>query len=135
MPMTLGIIRQIPEMVSRNQLFGERAGRGFTAWGRNKGILNTRSGVTAWRVHDIRRSVATRMADLGIAPHIIEAVLNHYSGHRRGPAGIYNRSNYPNEVRAALLLWEDHVRTLAEGGERKVLALPLIVLEGQQRPS
>jgi integrase len=120
MPMALAIIRQIPQMVSRNQLFGERANR-FTAWARNKTTLDERSSVTGWTVHDIRRSVATGMADIGIGPHIIEAVLNHYSGHRAGPAGVYNRSSYEREVRAALALWEDHVRTLVEGGERKVL--------------
>jgi integrase len=122
MPMALDIIQQIPQMVSRNQLFGERANR-FTAWARNKTALDTRSGVTGWTVHDIRRSVATGMADIGIGPHIIEAVLNHYSGHRAGPAGVYNRSSYASEVRAALAQWEDHIRTLVEGGERKVLPM------------
>jgi hypothetical protein len=46
-------------------------------------------------VHDIRRSVATRMAGLGVLPHIIEAVLNHVSGHKSGVAGIYNRAFIP----------------------------------------
>ena len=40
---------------------------------------------------------------------------------RAGIAGIYNRSPYEREVRAALALWQDHVRTLVEGGERKVV--------------
>ena len=62
------------------------------------------------------------MADLGVQPHIIEAVLNHVSGHKGGVAGIYNRSSYEREVRAALMLWADHVRALVEGGEAKVLA-------------
>jgi hypothetical protein len=74
-------------------------------------------------VHDIRRSVATRLADIGVAPHIIEQILNHHSGHRAGPAGVYNRSNYPNEVRNALGMWADHIRTLVEGGERKVVPM------------
>jgi integrase len=121
MPTALAIVRQVPRMVSRDQLFGERAA-GFTSWARNKPALDKRSGVTGWTVHDIRRSVATRMADIGIAPHIIEAILNHHSGHKSGVAGIYNRSSYEREVRAALALWEDHVRVLVEGGERKVLA-------------
>jgi len=38
-------------------------------------------GVAAWRLHDLRRT-ATRMADLGVPPHVIEAVLNHVSGHK-----------------------------------------------------
>ena len=55
--------------------------------------------VKNWTMHDIRRTVATRMADLGMLPHIIEQILNHQSGHRAGPAGIYNRSVY--ETRCA----------------------------------
>jgi hypothetical protein len=51
-------------------------------------------------------------------------VLNHYGGHRAGVAGVYNRSPYEREMKAALALWSDHVRALVEGGERKVLAFP-----------
>jgi hypothetical protein len=63
------------------------------------------------------------MADLGVQPHIIEQILNHQSGHRAGVAGTYNRSPYEREVRNALALWAEHVRTLVEGGERKVVPL------------
>jgi hypothetical protein len=63
------------------------------------------------------------MADIGIAPHVIEAALNHQSGHKAGVAGIYNRSSYVREVRIALAMWEDHIRALVEGGERKVIGL------------
>ena len=52
------------------------------AWSTCKDDLDKRSGVSGWVIHDIRRSVATGMADIGIAPHIIEAVLNHVSGHK-----------------------------------------------------
>jgi integrase len=114
------IITSVPRLVSRDQLFGLR-GDGFTGWVKGKHALDERSGVSAWTVHDIRRSAATRMADLGVQPHIIEQILNHQSGHKAGPAGIYNRSSYEREVRAALALWDDHVRALVEGGERKVL--------------
>ena len=62
-----------------------------------------------WIQHDLRRSVATHMAELGVAPHIIEAVLNHASGHKAGVAGVYNRATYEKEKRAALAMWADHV--------------------------
>jgi hypothetical protein len=64
------------------------------------------------------------MADLGVQPHIIEVVLNHYSGHRAGVAGTYNKSPYANEVRNALASWHDHLRTIIAGGARKVLSFP-----------
>ena len=47
-----------------------------------------------WRLHDLRRTAATGMAELGVQPHVIEAVLNHVSGHRAGVAGVYNRATY-----------------------------------------
>ena len=70
------------------------------------------------------RTVATRMADLGIQPHIIEAALNHASGHKTGVAGIYNRSTYAAEKRAALETWANHVAVIlarAEGANVRSL--------------
>ena len=55
------------------------------------------------------------MADLGVLPHVIEAVLNHVSGHKAGVAGVYNRSTYAGEKRAALEIWGAHVAGLTEG--------------------
>jgi len=123
MPMMREIVDTVPRMVGRDHLFGVRASGGFANWGEGKHALDKRSGVAGWQLRDTRRSVATKMADIGIQPHIIEAVLNHYSGHRAGVAGVYNKSPYEREVRAALALWEDHVRALVEGGARKVVPL------------
>jgi hypothetical protein len=72
----------------------------------------------------LRRTAATRMADLGVQPHVIEAVLNHYGGFRAGVSGTYNRSPYEREMRAALALWADRIATITDGSERKVLAFP-----------
>ena len=123
LPMVLAIVESVPRMVGREQLFGVRGSNGFTRWSAAKRDFDTRVGVTDWRLHDLRRTAATRMADLGVQPHIVEAVLNHHSGHRAGTAGVYNRSIYEREVRAALALWADHVRALVEGGERKIVPL------------
>jgi integrase len=79
--------------------------------------------VPEWRLHDLRRTCATGMAELGIAPHIIEVMLNHISGYKAGVAGIYNRAEYPAERKAALERWAAHVRTVATGASAKVLAL------------
>jgi hypothetical protein len=68
-------------------------------------------------------TVATRMAELGVQPHIIEAVLNHVSGHKGGVAGIYNRATYDKEKREALNLWAEHVTALVEG--RKAVVVPM----------
>jgi hypothetical protein len=60
---------------------------------------------------------------LGIAPHVVEQILNHQSGHRAGVVGVYNKSQYEAEVKAALALWADHISALARGGERKIVAM------------
>jgi integrase len=76
-----------------------------------------------WRLHDLRRTAATRMADLGVSPHIVEAVLNHVSGHKRGVAGVYNRATYDSEKLTALNIWAERILSLAEG--RGSVVVPL----------
>jgi hypothetical protein len=63
------------------------------------------------------------MAEIGIAPHIIEAVLNHVSGHKAGVAGIYNRAAYAEPMRLALQRWADHVARIVEGRASNVTPL------------
>jgi hypothetical protein len=65
-----------------------------------------------WIIHDLRRTAATGMADLGVLPHIIEAILNHVSGHKGGVAGIYNRARYEEPMREALAKWGAHVEAM-----------------------
>jgi integrase len=67
--------------------------------------LNDGEAIPHWTIHDIRRSVATQLAELKVAPHVIEAVLNHKSGVIRGVAAVYNRYSYADEKRAALDAW------------------------------
>ena len=71
------------------------------------------AGVPDWRGHDLRRTAATGMATLGIAPHVIERILNHSGGIVSGVAAIYNRHSYVAECKDALQLWADHVVEIA----------------------
>jgi hypothetical protein len=66
-----------------------------------------------WRLHDIRRTVATRLGDLGVLPHVVEAILNHVGGFRSGVAGVYNLARYEAEMRDALTRWADYVEGLS----------------------
>jgi integrase len=79
--------------------------------------------VTAWTYHDIRRSTATGMADLGIAHHVVDRVLNHVSGAISGIAAIYNRSQYLPERKAALDAWGRYVESLIGRGAGNVVPL------------
>ena len=113
-PLAIGIIESVPRMVGRDNLFGSRDERGFTGWGLYKQRLDDRLGdrVAPWTLHDIRRTSCTRLADIGVEPHVIEAAVNHHSGHKAGVAGIYNRSRYEHQVKAALVMWDDHLRAM-----------------------
>jgi integrase len=59
----------------------------------------------AWRLHDIRRTVATGLAALGVTAPVVEAILNHRTGSRAGVAGVYNRHAYADEMELALIAW------------------------------
>jgi integrase len=110
------IIDRQPRRNSSPFIF-DRSESGF-GWSFYKAQLDARiaaAGATipAWRLHDLRRTVATGMADkLGISPWVIEAVLNHISGHKSGVAGIYNRAKYEAEMRDALTRWGDYISAL-----------------------
>ena len=64
--------------------------------------LSRKLGHDSWTAHDFRRTFATRLADMGVPHHVIEALLGHALP---GVAGIYNRSNLLKEKREALELW------------------------------
>jgi integrase len=99
----------------RELIFGEGAGP-YSGFSHRKVPLDKAINIPPWTHHDLRRSVATGMAELGIQPHIIEAVLNHVSGHKGGIAGIYNRATYSTEKAQALALWDKHINRIAGGG-------------------
>jgi integrase len=149
-PAAVAILKSVPRRTradgATDYLFGEGQG-GFSGWSKAKAALDRRideariaaaagqgkhagkqQPIADWRLHDLRRTVATVMADrLGVLPHVIEAVLNHVSGHKSGVAGVYNRASYEREVRAALLVWADHLESIVHGAERKIVPLPMQV--------
>ena len=71
--------------------------------------------IAGWRLHDLRRSASSGMAAIGIAPHIIEAILNHVSGTKAGVAGTYNVEAYEPEKSAALARWASHIEGIVSG--------------------
>ena len=117
-PQALAVLDEVSARAGRDSVFG-RGASGFSNFSASKANLDEASGVTDWTLHDLRRTCATRMADLGVQPHIIEAVLNHVCGHKGGVAGVYNRSVYAAEKRAALILWGQHVQDSAGEGRRR----------------
>ena len=72
------------------------------------------------RLHDLRRTLRTGLAELGIPFEVAERVLNHAMP---GLEAVYNRHNYLGEKRRALALWAEHVLAIAEEREATVVAL------------
>src|SRR6516164_1673821 len=124
----LELLRATPRRDDSDNVFGG-GGPGFTIWSHAVKGLNAHIAAAegkplpGWTLHDLRRSTATHMAEIGVQPHIIEAVLNHVSGHKSGVAGIYNRASYTKDIAQALQLWSDYLLAVVAGRKRKVVPL------------
>lgn len=82
-----------------------------------------------WRLHDLRRTGATGLASLGVPPHIVERVLNHISAKDVGGlTGVYQRFQYAEERKAALLRWSAYVESLRDLATPRLQATELIAL-------
>ena len=104
----------------RTKVFGSRSGP-FSGFSKAKISLDARLAEAAgrpwaaWVLHDLRRTAVTGMVGIGVPPHVVEAVVNHVSGHKGGVAGIYNRAAYRTEKQAALERWAAHVERMVAG--------------------
>lgn len=81
----------------------------FNGFSKSKLALDKLSNVYGWTLHDLRRTFATRLAELGTAPHVIERLLNHATGTVSGVSAVYNRATYLKEMREAVELWESYL--------------------------
>lgn len=107
----LAILQKRRRVEGCDNVFG-RTSRGFSGFSECKSALDERLAelrmregrppMPAWVVRDLRRTMSTMMHEaLGIPPHVVEACINHVSGHQGGVAGIHNKSTYAREKRAA----------------------------------
>lgn len=119
------ILTRRHRIVERPGVFSSNTERGIASWAQYKDQIDVKlPAMPRWVFHDLRRSVATHMAEqCGVQPHIIEAILNHLSGHKAGVAGIYNRATYLAEKTAALTLWAEHLMAAVTGKSAKVVPL------------
>ncbi|MFL5337251.1 MAG: tyrosine-type recombinase/integrase, partial [Geminicoccaceae bacterium] len=137
----LAVLAFLPRREGRELIFGKAAGP-FSGWQYAKARLDKRiaglqtedgaqdkagpkgSVMEPWVLHDLRRTVATLMIEeAGILPHVVEAVINHVSGHRAGVAGVYNRATYAREKREALTRWAEWLLETLGGREGAVVPL------------
>ena len=116
--MTAQMLEKLPRI--GDLLFPARGhvDRPFSGWSKSKRALDHGCGLE-FTLHDLRRTWATRAANLGVHPWVIEAHLNHVSGVVSGVSAIYNRYSYLKEARAAVRLVEEHFGVALEASELK----------------
>jgi integrase len=134
------VVQQLPaKRDGFDHVFGRRAGTGYSGWSKSKAAVDARmqalateafvaangraprageAVVAPWVLHDLRRTFVTSLSEMGIEPHVVEALVNHVSGSAKaGVAGVYNRAAYAVPKAAALARWADRVAGLV--GERQ----------------
>lgn len=98
----------------------------YAVWSKDKKAFDKRCGVSKWTLHDLRRTFATRLAELGVLPHVVERLLNHRLGAIKTDtvltdvAKVYNLAAYLPEMRQAIDLWEQTLANLLTGQSRPV---------------
>jgi integrase len=84
----------------------------FQDFSNAKRELDAISGVTGWRLHDLRRTCVSGMAGLGVAPHVADKILNHQSGTISGVAAVYQRHQFLAERKDAVEKWGAHLSSM-----------------------
>lgn len=124
-PAALDILQSVPRRADRQYLFGDRGGE-YSRWGYAKVNLDKRLAengyqLKPWTLHDLRRSCRTRLAMLGVPPHVAARVLNHVDGHRGSVDGsVYDRHDYAKELADALAKWADALMAIVGSGPKVV---------------
>jgi integrase len=130
-PMASMLIQGLPRIGGSDFVFSTTGGgTPVRSYGRIKALLDERIAklnhgrtLPAWRIHDLRRSVATGLQRLQARLETIEAILGHVSGSRSGIVGIYQRYEFGPEARLALEAWARHVEAIISGTPAKVVKL------------
>jgi integrase len=104
------LLRATPQ--AGNVVFSADGQTLFQGYSKAKARLDRLSGVSGWTLHDLRRTVVSGMARLGVAPHVADKILNHQSGTISGVAAVYQRHEFLKERQDALRLWGEHVMML-----------------------
>lgn len=124
-PEAAAIIKALPRIAGSEYVFTTVGTKPLGGgWGKAKRRCDEQAArVPAWRLHDLRRTVATGLQRLGIGLQAIEAVLGHVSGSRAGIVGVYQRHTFDGEKRAALEAWARHVGAIVSGKPAKVISM------------
>ncbi len=111
----VALLQDIGPRQPADLIFPARGGDKLLNWDRATKVVMEATRTAGWTRHDLRRTGATMLGEMGVEPHIIEAALNHTSIHSQ-LAATYNRSRYFPAVKEALQLLADSLDGIAAGG-------------------
>jgi integrase len=140
-PLPPAVLYELDQLAMARQMIGRETEHNAQCWPQGGPVMSIRGGVSLscfsqakrlldaevakaqnnaaslppWRVHDLRRTMATGFQRLGVRFEVTEATLNHISGAKGGVAGIYQRHDWKDEKASALSAWADHVVRLVHG--------------------
>jgi integrase len=128
-PATIEILEELPRIPGSDFLFTTTGCTPLSGFGRARArvaaLMKELGGgrvIEPFTLHDLRRSAATGMAELGVAHHVLDKVLNHSAGKISGVARIYNRNEYLPERKVALEFWARHIQDLVHPPAENVVA-------------
>jgi integrase len=80
--------------------------------------IRPRVDIPDWRLHDFRRTISTRLSELGVLPHVTEKMLGHVLG---GVMAVYNKHDWLDEQAAAYQMWTEKLLLSAKGDRNAML--------------
>lgn len=104
-PFAMRVLETVPVFDGCDLVFSTNRRTPVSGFSKMLQRISEASGTKDWRLHDLRRTAASGMARAGVAPYVVEKVLNHISGEISGVAAVYNRYGYTDEKRIALEKW------------------------------
>jgi integrase len=123
-PAAVAIIQKLRRINGSKFVFTTTGKTPVSGYPKAKNAMVEKSGVHEWRIHDLRRTVASGLARIGVTLPVIERILNHVSGSFGGIVGVYHRHDYAAEMRAALDSWAREVARIVFGKTAAVVQMP-----------
>ena len=113
----LAALEEVTAIADSEFVFTTTGKTPVSGWSRAKQLLDKAVPIEPWRIHDLRRTVATGLQRQGVGLQVVEAVLGHISGSRAGIVGVYQRHEFADEKRKALEAWGRYVVSLEKPSE------------------
>lgn len=120
-PLSAAAMKLIGELPRVGDHVFSKNGSGLGGWAKAKRSIDATAAemnsgpLTAWRLHDVRRTTATGLQRLGVGLQTIESILGHISGSRSGIVAVYQRYAFEAEKRTALEAWAVEIERIASG--------------------